>query len=703
MNIKTAFTAKLKESRIPPKLAEQLGLRTVDSAQSVHASFHDLPAIEIPYPLVPGYSRVRYLGPAPDDVGKYANPAGQPTHPYQQQPPPDDTEEAFITEGELKSIAAQHWLGDHWIGLVGVWNFATKDDYHQKQLEPELLALFELPNLSRITIIFDYAPIGSGSYFDVRKAAVRLVGALQRTAEQLGRRDIIISNLDTSMLPGVEHDSDAKWGIDDWIARSLDAGTTKQQLQHAFDHALERFCKTMPWDINDGVAYSLDRFIYDEQNALPFDRHYLRHRTVGEFQTSVGGRGFEAKGVAIWNSWNSSFMRTSVPRVYYEYGKPTGLTADGFNLYTPPPHVLTGKNKVDRLHKLIETVANHDGPAVHQYIENWLAHTIQSTERAHTSLALTGMKGTGKSQLGRLMAAVLMDEKHVSRHKRTALNANVRRLTRSVLDSRFWLAGLVHSRLLLLDESLFEGRDAITLVDRVKSLITDDVQLVEPKGKATYDAQIHFNLMMTSNDPDLVRLFGMQDERRFLNVWGTLKQTPEWYAQTEAWIEGPDCGPAVYQHLSSLDISSFNPRVIPETAHNEGVAEQGTNQFEAWLYGKFGVRGQYVNDFRAGAPLPDQPVIFWRVPDVQRVYEQETKQRASAQLVGRAFHTTPWITCAAKAVTHTKHPVDGRPRDNIYAFDGKDYSPRKPAWVAQQWATSWVHDMEDDVRLRRIK
>lgn len=696
VNPQTALEDKLRESRIPPKTAETLGLHAVDSAISVHDSFYDLPALVIPYPTHPGYSRVRYLGPLPDELGKYGTPKGAPSHPYQTEPPAEDVQEVFITEGELKAISAQHWLGDHWIGLVGVWNFGARNDYHERQIHPDLLALFDLPELVRVTLVFDFEPIGAGGYFDVRKAAVRLAGALHRESMKRGRTDLVVSVLDSSTLPGIEDESEEKCGIDDWIARELAGGASKKKLQHLFDHTLERYSRPLGWDLNDGVSYALHRFVLDEQTARPFDTAHLCHRTQGEFMACVGGVGDVPPG-AIYQAWIGHYLKTRVPRVYYEYARPSGIGPDGFNVYTPPPHIAVPKRraKVDRLETLIETIANHDSPAVHQYIMNWLAHTVQSTERAHTSLAFTGMKGTGKSQLGRLMSAVLMDRMWADRFKRTDLNPNVRRLTRSVLDSRFWLAGLVHSRLVLLDESLFEGKDAISLVDRVKSLITDDVQLVEPKGLGTYDARIHFNLLMTSNDPDLVRLFGMQDERRFLNVWGTAKQDQEWYSETEAWIQGPDCGPAVYQHLLNLDISEFNPRVIPVTVNNESVAELGTNAFETWLFGLFGVRGQYVGDYRLQGPHPDEPVTFWRVSDVQRVYEQDTKQRVSPQLVGRAFKVAPWITLAAEKVRHAPHPHDLRVRDNIYAFDGEDYSTRKPKWIAAEWERTWLVDFEE--------
>jgi P4 family phage/plasmid primase-like protien len=286
-NIKRLVREKLKESLITTALAAKLELKALDSSEvsrlpNIPSGPHN-PGLRIPYfdltrePLVltdPETSRkilmyrLRYLPPLRiDDSGtaagngsrqqKYTQPLRAGCPPY--LPPltdwtalaADPEKELWITEGELKAIAAARF-GQPTIGLGGVWNF--------KGQERSLTDLLYQLTWKERSVVCAYDSDFTTNH-NVRYAADSLARALAREGAKV--RILIIPS-----LPKL-----SKTGLDDFLR--LGARSPKEALTLLRE-------RITPW---------VDGTMNDTGNANIFVDHY-------------GDRLFYARQERCWRFWD---------------------------------------------------------------------------------------------------------------------------------------------------------------------------------------------------------------------------------------------------------------------------------------------------------------------------------------------------------------------------------------------------------------
>uniref|UniRef100_A0A6M3KGL9 Putative primase n=1 Tax=viral metagenome TaxID=1070528 RepID=A0A6M3KGL9_9ZZZZ len=186
------------------------------------------------------------------------------------------------------------------------------------------------------------------------------------------------------------------------------------------------------------------------------------------------------------------------------------------------------------------------------WIMVWLARIVQDPggRRPGTALVLRGDQGVGKGVFVKQFGKIFGEGKHY-------LQIN----NQQYLTGRFnyHLNGIL---LLFVDEGFWAGnKDAEGLI---KGMVTEDLMLIEQKGRDAVVIWNHINLIIASNN-DWVVPSGL-DERRFncLDVSDSKKQNLAYF---EAIIKQMDNGgrEAWMYDLLELDISKIAIEVIPRT------------------------------------------------------------------------------------------------------------------------------------------
>ena len=186
-------------------------------------------------------------------------------------------------------------------------------------------------------------------------------------------------------------------------------------------------------------------------------------------------------------------------------------------------------------------------PEAYDYVIKWLARMFQKpNERGHTVIVLRSGEGTGKNIIIDILVNALGE--HV------AVAVKPDDLTGRFNDH------LGTSVLVFANEAVWGG--AKDQEGILKSLITDEELPVERKYLPKYRVRNCCHLIMASNN-DWVAPVGM-DDRRFVILdvnearKGDIAYFEELVAQSTA------AGEAFLDYLLNLDISAFNPRVLPD-------------------------------------------------------------------------------------------------------------------------------------------
>ncbi len=208
----------------------------------------------------------------------------------------------------------------------------------------------------------------------------------------------------------------------------------------------------------------------------------------------------------------------------------------------------------------------------YQYLLNWLAYGVQNPERqGEVAVVLRGLKGVGKSTLGRLM--LLIYGRHgmqITNSKHLVGNFNGHLRTTAFLFA---------------DEAFFAG-------DRVgenvlKGLVTEPHVVIEKKGIDPLVARNQLKILMCSNNEWVVP--ASADERRFfiLDVSDEKKGQLDYWKKLNTVVENGGAAAFLY-HLQQIDLSQFDVRAVPNTVGLDSQKLQSLGVVESvvydWLY-----------------------------------------------------------------------------------------------------------------------
>lgn len=206
----------------------------------------------------------------------------------------------------------------------------------------------------------------------------------------------------------------------------------------------------------------------------------------------------------------------------------------------------------------------------YRYVRKWLAKLVQDLDKqGESALVLRGERGVGKgvfvSAIGKLFGQHYLQ---ISNAKHLTGNFN---------------AHLQDAILLFGDEAFWAGDKQGEAV--LKTLVTESMLFIEPKGINPFPAKNHLHIILASNS-DWVVPAGMQ-ERRFLvlDVSNERQRDFEYFQRLIDQLKNGGYEALLYD-LQNEDISDFNVRDVPSTA---ALLEQKLRTLDAdhkWFFGK---------------------------------------------------------------------------------------------------------------------
>ena len=192
---------------------------------------------------------------------------------------------------------------------------------------------------------------------------------------------------------------------------------------------------------------------------------------------------------------------------------------------------------------------------------DWMAFNVQypALRSPIAPLHISTNQGTGRGWLVKVLFE-LIGEHNVSK---TDIDAFAESGSKSQFN------GYLHRSLLCVIEEIKQSsKRHFALADRIKSVITDEYQSFNLKGKPEFTSKCYANLFFMSNHLDAIVL---RSEDRRLNIFhcNSAPKAPEYYTALYAWLENTENISALFHTLKTqeLDIKAFkNQRVMDNEA-----------------------------------------------------------------------------------------------------------------------------------------
>ena len=305
-------------------------------------------------------------------------------------------------------------------------------------------------------------------------------------------------------------------------------------------------------------------------------RHYgIEHaaEAFNMWKLPVDGKG---EPVPFLKRWRADDARRIVDSLVYKRAedcRPNEATLfAGFAYSKLPP--CENAAAVEQFKDILRAVSG-DEDSVYEYNLKWLARLVQDPfNKAGTAVIfINKAQGTGKDTIALWMKKVLGN--HVAHYNDEAAYW-------SPYDTKKEGAILVYL------EEVGSGAAKAKSAE-LKARLTSDSHIVNPKGVKAYDIPNMASVLMTTNLTDPVRVEGT--DRRFFLSYGSnrlMGLADYWSAfYSESRIHQQEPNPAwlvpIGRFLESVDLSVFNPRVMPESDYKKDIVAMSEASEEAFI------------------------------------------------------------------------------------------------------------------------
>ncbi len=204
------------------------------------------------------------------------------------------------------------------------------------------------------------------------------------------------------------------------------------------------------------------------------------------------------------------------------------------------------------------------------WLMGWLAHSVQRVhETPTTALVLAGPQGSGKNVIVKLLFELF------GRYTMMCTQSSqlVGNFNSHLMDKLFVFA----------NEAFFAGNKKEA--NALKSLVTDETMVVEPKGVDAFQVKKHFRLILASNEERVVNL--EIDDRRFAVLRAdalAFNNDREYFGEViREWREHGEREMFLYE-LYHWDLSSWDEGNIPDTEARVEQRELSLSGPEAVVY-----------------------------------------------------------------------------------------------------------------------
>lgn len=285
------------------------------------------------------------------------------------------------------------------------------------------------------------------------------------------------------------------------------------------------------------------------------------------------------------------------------------------------------------------------------YLVRWMARAVQQPDtQGEVAIVLRGDQGTGKSTVAREFGKLwgrhylpVSDPKHLV----GSFNAHLRDAVFVFADEAFYAGDKKHESIL-------------------KTLVTEDILVIEGKGRDAETSRNYVHLMMASNGTWVVPA-GPNERRYFiLDVPPSRMRQMKYFAQLASDM---DTGGRenLLHYLLTLDLAGFDVRTVPQT---DALREQkmlSFSQEQEWWYGKL-VEGRLLRQHASWtAPCFKEDLLEDYLVYMQRL---GVNRRANATSLGRFIHhATPEGYPQTRQLTRQYQNKEGvRMQDRSYAY-----------------------------------
>lgn len=229
-------------------------------------------------------------------------------------------------------------------------------------------------------------------------------------------------------------------------------------------------------------------------------------------------------------------------RVFNQF---TGLVSD--HEFVPLPNYNEELERI--IYHMKVVLCNGDEPS-YQYLICWLAHIVQKPHQKNgVAILIRSSEGSGKSSFWEFFGKFVLGAKFY-------LPAQMKKVVKK-------FNSICANNLLTVFEETKDGEGAKYHED-LKQMITDEIQIIEPKGVNSYKTLNYSNYVVLTNDHYPVTLTA--NDRRFfcLESNDSYKSDWEYHSKLREHImtEGEKYGKLFYEFLCGVDIVDWNPRPI---------------------------------------------------------------------------------------------------------------------------------------------
>lgn len=307
----------------------------------------------------------------------------------------------------------------------------------------------------------------------------------------------------------------------------------------------------------------------DSKNGLQFQKLGDFHSFNGQYNHNIEYE--DAKGVARTRKVfvSKEFVNDPWVKRYEGVEFAPGNGCDQFLNLWKGWKILSKKGEITLFEQLIAALCNDDKACI-EYLYNYLAHLVQKPqEKPEVAIVMKGPQGIGKGSLMKLIGSFTDNYKHLSS-------------TQSLVGN--FSGHLMDAFIVFADEAVWGGDKQAE--GRLKAMISEPTMSINAKGKDEIEVDSYCRLFVASNE-DWVVPVGEGDRRYFVldcNPRYKGKTQPgQFFALFNDWVEhgGRE---AVFEFLSTRDISQFNPRVFPKTQARVDMQIRGLSTSARFLY-----------------------------------------------------------------------------------------------------------------------
>lgn len=306
-------------------------------------------------------------------------------------------------------------------------------------------------------------------------------------------------------------------------------------------------------EIRDGIMN-----LYDLQHATEiFNSEYI-FKMSDKF----------ADNITFFDLWRKDITRKKIRYVSYSEKGDDIFTLPLTFQYTKQSSNLN-PNHIELFEKLLSITCNNN-TLLKEYVRNYYAHILQKPfDLPGVGLVYTGGKGIGKDTKVNFIMKYILGEKYSQNYSSNKIFFGVHDTDK---QNKF---------LIKLEEA--SRKDCLENADELKSIITATTLTYNPKGSKMYSFPNYGRFIFTTNKSNPVDM--SDGERRFviLPVSSEMKGNTEFWNTIYKELYNFEAGRSVAEYLLSIDISNFNPRILPVNEYQDAVVKSEKTDIDFFM------------------------------------------------------------------------------------------------------------------------